>query len=139
MYQTEKPSTTETTICILTEISLTELLETKKWHNLSLSDKVQTFTTVQQEAFLGIISFKQKSLRGNTKPRYIVDLIKSKRRIQNKLRTLDTNTRIREENMLNLCLQRPPVNQIPSMNDREYIYWLMIENHYKTEVRSLRK
>ena len=106
---------------------------------MPLPEKVQAFTAVQQEAFLGTISFKQKSLRGNTKPRYIVDLIKSKRRIQNKLRTLDTNTRIRGENMLNLCLQRPPVDQNPSMNDREYRYWLMNENHFKTEVRTLSK
>ena len=62
-------------------------------------------------------------------------LIKAKRRIQNKLRAIDSNTRIRGVNMLHLCLQKPPVLQKPSMTDKEYRYWTLNESHYKKKFR----
>ena len=61
---------------LLTEINFTELAETGKWHTMNMQEKIRTFTTSQQEAFRGAILYKQKSLRGNTKPRHIVELIK---------------------------------------------------------------
>ena len=124
---------------ILTEIAFQELIETGQWHRQSIQDKVQTFTTVQQNAFLGAINFKQKSIRGNTKPRHIVELIKAKRRIQNKLRALESNTRIRGANIFNTFVQQPMVDQIPSMSDNEYRYWKLNENRYKKEVQILAK
>ena len=64
---------------------------------------------------------------------------KTKRRIQNKLRTLESNTKIRGENLLNKCLQQPMAEQIPSMTGAEYKYLINNETRFKTEVCSISK
>ena len=45
-------------------------------------------TLIQRTAFEASIQYETVSSRGNTKPRYIIDMIKHKRRLENEIRKL---------------------------------------------------
>ena len=63
------------------------------------------------------LMFKQVSNRGNTNPKWLIDIIKCKRRIQNGLRCLASDTRIKSENAYIQLLQLDsPSNLLTTLN-----------------------
>ena len=82
---------------------------------------------------------KQVSIRGNTKPRWLADIILRKRRIQNGLRYLASDTRIRTENAYIQLLQLDSPLQATHYPEYQYNLWLTSQARYKKEVHYLGK
>ena len=72
-------------------------------HEQTLADKINVFTNIHKLDTAAMC--KQVSTRGNTKPRWLIELIQCKRRLQNGLCLLASDTRIRTENAYIQLLQ----------------------------------
>ena len=82
---------------------------------------------------------KQVSNFGNTKPKWLIDIILQKRRIQNGLWYLASDTRIRTENTYIQLLQLDSPLQATHYPKYQYKLWLTNQAHYKKEVHYLGK
>ena len=60
----------------ITEAELDTLVSNGTWHEQSLEEKIDTFTNIQKCSLQNTIQLKEASKRGNTKPRWLVSLIK---------------------------------------------------------------
>ena len=72
----------------ITECKLDAAVINGNWHEQPLEEKINVFTQIQKYALDTAAMKKQVSNRGNTKPKWLVDIILQKRRIQNGLRYL---------------------------------------------------
>ena len=123
----------------ITECELDAAVINGNWHEQPLEEKVNVFTQIQKYALDVAAMKKQVSNRGNTKPRWLVDIIKRKRRIQNGLRYLSSDTRIRTENAYIQLLQLDSPLYPTHYPDYQYNLWLTNRSRYKKETYYLGK
>ena len=121
----------------ITECELDSAVINGNWHEQTLEDKIKVFTQIQKYALDVAAMKKQVSNRGNTKPRWLVDIIQRKRRIQNGLRYLASDTRIRTENAYIQLLQLDSPLHPTHFPEYQYNLWLTNQSRYKKEVHHL--
>ena len=106
------------------------------WHEQSLEKKINIFTATQQYAFKHTILHKEVSQR-NTKPRWLVDLIQKKRRLQNKLRSLASDTRIIAENTAQQLIMPNLLPQPTQLSPSQFIFFSTNIIRFKKEINYL--
>ena len=105
------------------EIELEAAVVTGNWHEQPLHKKIEVFTNAQRLAFHNSIQFKQVSSRGGTKPRWLIQLIQQKRRYQNGLRKLASDTRKKREEAIKIILNTPNPNLKFHYNQEMFDFW----------------
>ena len=121
----------------ITEIELDAVVATGNWHEQTLTRKIEIFTNVQKFAFQNSIQYKQVSSRGNTKPRWLIQLIQQKRRYQNGLNKLASDTRKKREEAINTILGLPQPRIKYHYRQETYEHWEKNQKNYRTEIHRL--
>ena len=106
------------------------------WYEQPIHKKIKTFTNAQKMAFEALVSYKQLSTRGNAKLRFIINMIKHKRRLENGLKRLASDTRIKKEEAYSkmFSLIETPITYNYSIES--YDYWCRNQKKFRTEVQS---
>ena len=121
----------------ISETELDTAVSSGNWHDQSIEGKIELFTNIQKFSLQNTIQLKETSSRGNTKPRWLVSLIKNKRRIQNGLRILSSDTRIRAENLALLNLPIPQNPQKTQLSEYLFQYLTKNQNRFKKETHHI--
>ena len=121
----------------ITECELDAAVINGHWHERSLAGKIDTLTNIQKYALDTAAVYKQASTRGNTKPQSLVSLIKKKRKLQNGLRILASDTRIRTENSFAMLLQLDSPLQPTRYTEHQYKQWTDNQALHKKEIHHL--
>ena len=94
-------------------------------------------TNIQKLAFQNSIKYKQVSNRGNTKPRWLVQLIQLKRRYQNGLRKLASDSRKKREEAINTVFNSPIPKPKYHYSQEMFEYWDTNQKNFRTEIHRL--
>ena len=121
----------------ITEMEMEAAIVNGNWYEQPTHKKVELFTNIQKYAFENSINFKQVSQRGNTKPRYIIELIKQKRRLENGLRKMVSDTRKKKEEAYTIIFSLVQVPVKFHYNDESYDFWFRNQKNFRTEIHSL--
>lgn len=85
------------------------------------------------------ITYKLASNRGNTKPRKIINLIKQKRKLENGLRKLASDTRKKREEAYQIIFDLYPSQYKNHYTKNQYKHWENNQQKYRTEIHQLAK
>ena len=121
----------------LVEIELDAAVATGNWYEQPLHKKIEVFTNAQRLAFHNSIQFKQVSNRGGTKPRWLIKLIQHKRRYQNGLRKLASDTRKKREEAINTILNAPNPNLKFHYSKETFEFWEKNQKNFRTEIHRM--
>ena len=121
----------------LVEIELEAAVATGNWYEQPLHKKIEVLTNAQRLAFHNSIQFKQVSSRGETKPRWLIQLIQQKRRYQSGLRKLASDTRKKREEAINTILNIPNPNLKFHYNQETFEFWEQNQKNFRTEIHRL--
>ena len=121
----------------LTEIELDAAVITGNWYEQPLHKKIEVFTNAQKLAFHNSIQYKQISNRGGTKPRWLIQLIQTKRRYQNGLRKLASDTRKKREEAINTILNIPNTEIKFHYDQETFDYWEKNQKNFRTEIHRM--
>jgi len=121
----------------IVEIELEAAVVTGNWHEQPLHKKIEVFTNAQRLAFHNSIQFKQVSSRGGTKPRWLIQLIQQKRRYQNGLRKLASDTRKKREEAIKIILNTPNPNLKFHYNQEMFDFWEKNQKNFRTEIHRM--
>ena len=110
---------------------------TGNWYGQPLLKKIEVLTNIQKLAFQNSIKYKQVSNRGNTKPRWLVQLIQLKRRYQNGLRKLASDSRKKREEAINTVFNSPIPKPKYHYSQEMFEYWDTNQKNFRTEIHRL--
>ncbi len=124
---------------LTTEMMLEAAVITGRWYEKSIEERIHELTEIQKAAMNASITYKLASNRGNTKPRKIINLIKQKRKLENGLRKLASDTRKKREEAYQVIFDLYPSQYKYHYTKNQYKHWENNQQKYRTEIHQLAK
>ena len=124
---------------LTTEMMLEAAVITGRWYEKTIEERIHELTEIQKMAMNASISYKLISNRGNTKPRKIINLIKQKRKLENGLRKLASDTRKKREEAYQIIFDLYPTQYKYHYTKNQYKHWESNQQRYRTEIHQLAK